>query len=132
MTLTVTDNHGASNTCSATVTVVDTTAPTIGDVGVTPNILWPPNGKMVEATVNYTAMDDCGGVTNVLVVSSNEAGNGTAPDWVIEDERHVKLRAERLGAGSGRVYTVTVISTDNAGNSSTKSAVVTAPKSQGK
>jgi uncharacterized repeat protein (TIGR03803 family) len=132
VTLTVTDNHGASNSCTATVTVVDTTGPTISDVVVTPNVLWPPNGKMVGVTVNYAAADDCGGVTNVLVVSSNEAANGPAPDWVIEDEHHVQLRAERSGGGSGRVYRITVISTDNTGNLSTKSTVVTVPKSQGK
>jgi uncharacterized repeat protein (TIGR03803 family) len=132
VTLIVTDNHGASNSCTAMVTVMDTTVPVISDVALTPNVLWPPNGKMVEVSVNYTATDDCGGVTNVLVVASNEATNGSAPDWVIEDEHHVQLRAERAGGGSGRVYTITVISTDNAGNSSTKSAVVTVPKSQGK
>jgi uncharacterized repeat protein (TIGR03803 family) len=132
VTLIVTDNHGASNSCAATVTVMDTAPPTISDVAVSPNVLSPPNHKMVEVTVNYAAADDCGGVTNVLVVSSNEAPSDQAPDWVIEDEHHVQLRAERSGAGSGRVYRITVISTDNAGNSSTKSAVVTVPKSQGK
>jgi hypothetical protein len=136
VTLTVTDNHGASNSCTATVTVTDTTPPTISDVAVTPNVLWPPNNKMVEVTVNYTATDDCGGVTNVLVVTSNESpngpGKGTAPDWVIEDNHHVQLRAERSGSGSGRVYTVAVISIDNAGNASSKSSVVTVPKSRGK
>jgi uncharacterized repeat protein (TIGR03803 family) len=134
VTLIVTDNRGASNSCAAIVTVMDTTPPTIGDVGVTPNVLWPPNGKMVEVAVNYTATDDCGGVSNVLVVSSNEAGNGasngTSPEWVVEDEHHVKLRAERAGAGNGRVYTVTVISTDTAGNSSTKTVTVSVPKNQ--
>jgi uncharacterized repeat protein (TIGR03803 family) len=132
VTLTVTDNHGASASCTATVTVVDTTPPAISDVGVTPNVLWPPNHKMLEATVDYTATDDCGAVTNVLVVTSNEAsngaGNGTSPDWVIEDDHHVQLRAERSGEGSGRVYAITVISTDNAGNSSTKTVSVTVPE----
>jgi uncharacterized repeat protein (TIGR03803 family) len=130
--LIVTDNHGASNSCKATVTVMDSTPPMIGDVSVSPNVLWPPNGKMVGVAVNYTASDDCGGVTNVLVVSSSEGSNGSSSDWVIEDEHHVQLRAERSGAGGGRLYTITVISTDNAGNSSTKSAVVTVPKSRGK
>ena len=134
VTLTVTDNHGASNSCAATVTVIDTTPPTISDVAVTPNVLWPPNGKMVEVSVDYTATDDCSGVTNVLAVTSNEtsngAGNGTSPDWVIEDSHHVQLRAERSSAGTGRVYTITAISTDNAGNSSTRTVAVTVPKNQ--
>jgi len=51
---------------------------------------------------------------------------------VIEDNHHVQLRAERSGSGSGRVYTVAVISIDNVGNASSKSATVTVPKSQGK
>jgi hypothetical protein len=114
------------------VTVMDTTPPTIGDVAVMPNVFWPPNGKMVEVSVDYTATDDCGGVTNVLTVTSNEAPSGSAPDWVLEDDHHVNLRAERSGTGSGRVYKVTVISTDNAGNSSTKTVTVTVPKNQGK
>ena len=132
VTLTATDNHGASNSCAASVTVVDTTPPTIGDVAVAPNVLWPPSHKMVEVTVDYTATDDCGGVTNVLVVSSNEGPSGPGPDWVIEDEHHVQLRAERLGSGSGRAYAITVISTDNAGNSSTKTVSVTVRKNPGK
>jgi uncharacterized repeat protein (TIGR03803 family) len=135
VTLTVTDNHSASNSCTATVTVMDTTSPAISDVAVTPNVLWPPNGKLVEVTLDYTAADDCGGVTNALTVTSNEAPKGAgnaAADWVIEDNHHVQLRAERLGTGSGRVYTLTVTSTDNAGNSSTKTTTVTAPKNRGK
>jgi uncharacterized repeat protein (TIGR03803 family) len=132
VTLIVTDNHSASNSCTATVTVMDTTPPTIGDVTVTPNVLWPPNGKMVEVSVDYTVSDDCGGVTNVLSVTSNEAANGSAPDWVIEDDHHVQLRAERSGAGSERLYRVTVISTDNSGNSATRTVTVGVPKNQGK
>jgi uncharacterized repeat protein (TIGR03803 family) len=134
VTLTVTDNHGASASCTATVTVMDTTPPTISNTAATPNVLWPANHKMVGVTVSYDATDDCGAVTNALFVTSNElpngSGNGTAPDWVIEDAHRVQLRAERSGTGTGRVYTITVISTDNAGNSSTKTITVVVPKNQ--
>jgi uncharacterized repeat protein (TIGR03803 family) len=125
--LTVTDNRGGSNSCMATVTVMDTTPPTIGDVTVTEIY------GMVEVTLNYTAMDDCAGVTNTLTVTSNERpkerDDESEPDWVVEDDHHVLLRA---GGGTGRVYTITIISTDNAGNSSTRTTTVTVPKSQGK
>jgi uncharacterized repeat protein (TIGR03803 family) len=132
--LTVTDNHGASNSCTATVTVMDTTPPTISNATATPNVLWPPNHKMVGVTVSYDATDDCGAVSNALFVTSNESpngpGNGTARDWVIEDAHHAQLRAERSGTGTGRVYTITVISIDSAGNSSTKAVTVSVPKNQ--
>jgi hypothetical protein len=132
--LTVTDNHGASASCEATVTVVDTTPPTVGDVAATPNVLWPPNHKMVEVTLSYTATDSCGAVSNALSVVSNESsdgpGDGTAPDWVVKDSHRVQLRAERSGTGTGRVYMITVTSTDTAGNSSTRTATVTVPKNE--
>jgi uncharacterized repeat protein (TIGR03803 family) len=136
VTLTVTDNHGASDSCSATVTVVDTTPPTISGLTVTPNVLWPPDGKMVEVTVNYTASDDCGAVSQALSVTSNDASGGSGhragADWVIKDDHHVLLRAERSGQGIGRVYAITVIATDSTGNWSTKRVTVTVPKHRGK
>jgi hypothetical protein len=81
-------------------------------------------------TVNYAATDNCGAVSNALSVTSNEALNGTVPDWVVEDSHRVQLRAERSSTGAGRVYAITVISTDNAGNSSTRTVTVTAPRKQ--
>jgi hypothetical protein len=49
------------------------------------------------------------------------------------DDLHVKLRAERSGNGSGRIYTMTYIATDACGNSSeTASTTVTVPHSTGK
>ena len=42
------------------------------------------------------------------------------------------LRAERAGPGNGRVYTITVDSTDRAGNSTTSSVAVSVPHDQGR
>jgi glycosidase len=132
VTLTVTDLAGNSNTCTAAVNVVDSTPPTITGVGVTPSVLRPPNHKMVQVTVNYTAADNCGPVNCTLSVSSSEPVNGTddgdtSPDWEIVDTHHVRLRAERSGTGSGRVYTITVTCTDSSGNSTVTTATVTVP-----
>jgi hypothetical protein len=76
-------------------------------------------------------------VTNSLSVSSNEPDNGigdgdTAPDWIIVDAHHVQLRAERAGTGEGRIYTITITSTDSAGNSSIQTTQVVIPKNQKK
>jgi hypothetical protein len=137
VTLTVTESHGATSSCTSTVTVVDRTPPAIVGGSVDKQQLWPPDHKMVNVTVNYNATDNCGPVACALSISSNEPMNGkgdgnTAPDWQVVDQHHVLLRAERSGNGSGRIYTIRIICTDGSGNSSTKTVTVTVPKSQGR
>ncbi len=92
----------------------------IANASVTPSVLWPPNHKLVTVTVNYAAG---AGTSCSLDVASNEPVNGTgdgdtAPDWIVLDSHHVRLRAERAGNGTGRIYTITVTCSDNAGSNS--------------
>jgi hypothetical protein len=87
---------------------------------------------MVNVTVSYNVADNCGPLTNTLSVTSNEPQNGTgdgdtAPDWVIVDAHHVRLRAERSGSAAGRVYTIAITSRDSAGNSSGRMVEVRVP-----
>jgi hypothetical protein len=101
----------------------------VGALSVDRPTLWPPNHKLVMVTVDYTSGP---GVTCSLSVSSDEPIDGTgdgdtAPDWVIVDDHHVKLRAERAGSGDGRVYTILVTCTDGDGNSSSNSVQVVVP-----
>jgi hypothetical protein len=131
-TWTLSDDCGNSSSGIQTILVRDTTRPVISGVGADPNILWPPNHKMRDVTINYTAVDNCSPVTNVLTVSSNEPINGTgdgdtSPDWEVIDEHHVKLRAERAGNGDGRIYTITITSTDDCGNVATATTTVLVP-----
>jgi hypothetical protein len=139
VTLTVTDGKGASDTCDATVTVIDEEAPVISSVTASPNKFWPPNHKMVPVTVTASVSDICDPEPVCLIteVASNEPVNGlgdgnTAPDWVITGGLTVKLRAERSGKGNGRIYTITVECADSSGNSSTDTATVTVPHDKGK
>lgn len=131
VTWTVTDTHGQSATATQNVTVVDHAAPTVSAVAATPASLWPPNHTMADVALTYTALDNCGTATCVVAsIASNELENGsgdgnTAPDWQIVDAHHVRLRAERAGNGSGRVYTITVVCTDANGNPTTRTATVT-------
>jgi hypothetical protein len=136
--LTVKDPRGATSQASATVTVVDATAPDVTAVSASPTLLWPASHQMVPVTINYAATESCSGDANcVLIVSSNEPINGlgdgdTAPDWDVVDNHHVNLRAERGGGGSGRVYTITITCTDGAGNQTVRTTTVIVPKSQAK
>lgn len=132
VTLTVTDDNGATDTCDAIVTVEDQEAPVITSVTANPNNLWPPNHKMVPVVLAVDATDNCDSVCQIISVASNEPVNGlgdgnTAPDWVITGDLTVKLRAERSGTGSGRIYAITVECADSSGNSSTDTTTVTVP-----
>lgn len=134
--VTATDASGNTDTCSFTVTVNDVEDPVVSNMSATPNSLWPPNHKLKDITVNYTSTDNCAVISCELTVTSDEAVNGwgdgnTSPDWVIVDDHHVKLRAERSGKGDGRVYTITATCIDAAGNTGSNSTTVTVAHNQG-
>ena len=124
--------------CGCGVPDTDSDPPIIESVTSNPNVLWPPNHKMVSVSVRVSSSDNCGvPVCLVDSVSSNEPENGlgdgdTAPDWEITRDLKVNLRAERSVTGSGRVYTITVMCADVFGNSSTSNTTVTVPKDQRK
>lgn len=136
VTLTVTDSKGASSQSTSTVTVVDNTPPAISSVSVDKPILGPPNHNMIDVIVSYSTSDNCdANAARVLSVTSNESIDGTGdgdttPDWEVVDAHHVRLRAERAGTGSGRIYLITITCTDSAGNSSSRAVMVTVPKNQ--
>ncbi|HEX6849458.1 MAG TPA: CHRD domain-containing protein [Chitinophagaceae bacterium] len=134
VTARATDAAGNTSTCSFTVTVNDVEPPAINDLFVTPPVLWPPNHKMKNVTVNYTSSDNCPGpISCNITVTSDEPENGTgdgdqAPDWDVLNDHHIKLRAERAGNGDGRVYTIKVTCTDQYGNATDSLRTVLVPK----
>jgi subtilisin-like proprotein convertase family protein len=135
---TATRQSGATTTCSFPITVQDVQVPVITGASAAPNSLWPPNHTYTDITVSYSVADNCstsGAISCSLSVTSNEPLNGTgdgdtSPDWQIVDNHHVKLRAERAGTGSGRVYAVKITCTDQAGRSSSQTVNVNVPFSQ--
>ncbi len=102
----------------------------IDSLTANPNVLWPPDHKLVAVTVAAATSGNCSAVTcKIVSVTSNES---IAPeDAVITGNLTVNLRAERSGDGRGRVYTITVQCTDAAGNVTTKTVTVTVPHDQG-
>ena len=135
ITYTAVDAGGNGATATQTVTTVDNTPPAITNVSATPNVLWSPNHKMVDVLIRYDAAENCGGTVASLSVKSNEPVDGlgdgdTAPDWQIVDSHHVRLRAERAGMGSGRIYTITVTVKDDHGNASSADVVVRVPHNE--
>jgi uncharacterized repeat protein (TIGR01451 family) len=114
--------------------IVSNPPPSITGVTANPSVIsTPPNHKMVSVSIGYHVADNCGPVATKLQVASNEPINGTgdgdtAPDWKILDDHHVLLRAERSGNGSGRTYTVTIIATDSANQSSSRDVHIRVPK----
>jgi len=134
LTLTVNDGRGGTASDKVTITILDTTAPTIVSVTADPNTLWPPNHRMTHVGVALSVADACdpNPSCRIIAVTSNEPVNGlgdgdTEPDWVITGPLTVDLRAERSGIGNGRTYTITIECTDHSGNSSTATVTVRVP-----
>jgi hypothetical protein len=107
-------------------------APVITGATATPNVLWPPNQTFVDVTTAYAVADPCPN-TCVLTVSSNEPPvDDKTPEWIVEDAHHLQLRAERLGDGTGRIYTITITCTNDTNKkSSTQTVTVLVPHDQG-
>lgn len=134
-----TPDPNPNNDSSTATTTASNPPPTITNATADPSVLWPPNHRMVDVTVSYDVTDNCPLPPNscTLTVTSNEQvlghGSGhTSPDWIVLDDHHVLLRAERDGGGNGRIYTTTITCTDSGGNSSNDQVEVTVPHDQGR
>jgi serine protease len=128
ITLTVGDGRGGSSSDTLTVTVVDTTAPAIQSAAAAPSVLAPAKRQLVAVTISVSASDACGGSVRCQItsVTSNEPIDGD--DWVVTGDLTLKLRATRSNKGNGRIYTITIVCTDAAGNTSSKTVIVTVPR----
>jgi hypothetical protein len=132
---TATDASLNETTGTFNVTVLaDTTPPAVLRISASPSVLSPPNHEMVEVTVTVEATDDIdpSPVSQIVSVTSNQAIDGTgdgdqSPDWDFSGLT-AHLRAERA-SGEDRVYTITVVTSDATGNTTSSTVTVTANNS---
>lgn len=129
VTWTVTDRSGKSASCVQRVVVLDGTPPEIKGIVATPNVLWPPNHRMVQVNLKVDAVDNCdpSPMSRITNVTSNQPQNPSAPDWEITGPLSVNLRAKRLANSGDRIYTLFVEVADSIGNRTVGTISVTVP-----
>ncbi|MEM6671520.1 MAG: hypothetical protein AAF726_01675 [Planctomycetota bacterium] len=125
--LAVQDAAGASATCSADVRIEDVGGPTLAPE-VSVRMLWPARHRLVKVKIDANASTPDGGpVTLSAVVRCSQDADrkpcGEAlPDFttpVIDQATGrilLKLRSSRPWRGDGKIYTVVITATDQAGN----------------
>lgn len=113
----------------------DTIPPNLS-VQVTPNVIWPPDRRMVTVAANISVTDNQDTNPKVKLVSITCIDCSNLTDDVAEanfgtDDRSFMVRADRLGKRKdGRIYKVTYSATDVSGNTSTAVATVAVPHDQ--
>ena len=133
---------GGGTSCQGVSTLHDTQPPTLV-VTASPNSLWPPNHQMIPVRFDWQVTDACDPAPTVTLVSvtssepDDQAGyedgdttNDVSGVALGTSGNEVDLRAERSGAGTGRVYQVTYAARDASGNASSSTATVTVPHDQ--
>ena len=128
ITLTVRDGRGGSSSDTLLVTVVDAAPPAIQSAVAIPAVLSPVHKQLVAVTISVSVSDACDGSVRCHITSVASSDPVDGADWVITGDLTLNLRAERSNKRIGRIYTVTIVCTDAAGNSSTKAVTVTVPR----
>ena len=140
VTLTCSATNGAGLSSSVSVTIkIDKTPPVISGMPAASCTLWPPNGKLVQVAI-VTASDALSGLApgsfKVTGTSNEPSFDPKNPEIVITPNGSggfvVQLQADRLGNGTGRIYTLTATTNDLAGNTATATATCTVPHDQEK
>lgn len=141
ITYDATDNAGnAAEQVTRTVIVQDNLPPKFQSLSATPGLLWPSNHKLMPVNFYADVVDICDSKPSVVLTSvkSNEpddargGGDGHTKRDIREadigmPDFSILLRAERLGKGDGRIYSITYSATDDSGNQATSEITVTVP-----
>jgi hypothetical protein len=114
------DLAGNSASAMASGINIDKTPPALSGSLAAGCTLWPPNKKFITVAT-ISAADVLSGLASFNVTgASNEPQDPKDPGIIISGtglgSRTVQLRADRLGRGTGRIYTLTSTANDAAGN----------------
>ena len=125
------DASGNVTSRNITLSVADAIAPVIEALTVDPSVLSQPNHQLVPVAVAASVSDNCdpAPVSKIISITANESI--ASGDIEITGDLTAVLAASRNPSGNGRVYTITVRSTDASGNSSTGTVSVAVPKGNG-
>ncbi|NJD90723.1 MAG: hypothetical protein FIA91_04280 [Geobacter sp.] len=124
-----TDLAGNRTIASATILYVPK-APEV-TISASPNQLWPPNKKLIPVRISGNVSTFGSDVKEVTVSVADEYGKYNIQGLRFGDT--IMLEASRDGNDmDGRVYTITAVVTDMAGNKTTKSTTVIVPHDMGK
>ena len=121
------DNAGNVETPVQEMSInIDRTSPSIPALSANSAILWPPNHKIVNVLIGGSAADGGSGIASTIITVTDEYGiyNKTVPGF----GSVIPLEAWREATDmDGRLYTITAVTTDAAGNKSTGTTTVLVP-----
>ncbi|OGE37099.1 hypothetical protein A3D79_00380 [Candidatus Daviesbacteria bacterium RIFCSPHIGHO2_02_FULL_39_8] len=97
-----------------------------------PKSIWPPNGKMVDVNIKGSIVDENPYLIRVLVDDEYDLIEPSITNYYqTEFNQTIKLEASRKEEDQdGRTYTVKILVTDLAGNTSFATAEVIIPHDQ--
>jgi hypothetical protein len=132
---TAADRAGNQATAAFGPVKLDKTPPVFSEMPGAGCSLWPPNGKMVHVATVSAADATSGLATGSFTITgtSNEPPSASQISIVPNGNGgyDISLQADRLGTGTGRVYTLTATAKDLAGNVATATSTCTVPHDQG-
>ncbi|RKH55880.1 DUF7507 domain-containing protein, partial [Corallococcus llansteffanensis] len=125
-----------TNNSATALTHASNPAP-VATSSITTSSLWPPNSKLLNVGLRGRVTDNCPGATlKVLVFGDEDDQTPTSPGVVHSPDAKdiapgtLRLRAERVVSGNGRVYLIILKATDSGGKVGVSVQTVVVPSSQ--
>jgi len=124
--ITAASADAAGNAVTTAATVVLASRPPEIKITATPDVIWPPNHKMVPVTIAGGVESNGSDIKSVSITVSDEYGKFKYNNLAFGST--VMLEAWRNGNDTdGRKYTITVVVTNKGGITTAKTATVTVP-----